>query len=286
MTVKLRFGLLFVLVAALAVPGAAAADPVLVPDATTVTEAVAGDGVVAAGDDAFVVEGLRNVGGVAVTGVSATLTTSTPGVTVTQGASAYPDIAAGASAATATPFRVALADSLPCGATLDFSLSVTSSAGTVSLPFSLVTGMTGDYADYTAARPSSATPCPRCTGRRWPGCPGCGTRGPRRSPTPGAVKDVQVVIGDLSDHDTSHLEIALIAPDGTQTTLVDHRGAPGGRSARRAWRATLPRRWAARHPPSRAASGPTATSAPSSGPPPAAPGSSWSRPTPRPTSAA
>ena len=48
MTVKLRFGLLFVLVAALAVPGAAAADPVLVPDATTVTEAAAGDGVVAA----------------------------------------------------------------------------------------------------------------------------------------------------------------------------------------------------------------------------------------------
>ena len=38
-----------------------------------------------------------------------------------------------------------------------------------------------------------------------------------------------MVIGDLSDHDTSHLEIALIAPDGTQTTLVDHRGAPGGR---------------------------------------------------------
>ena len=72
-------------------PGAAAADPVLVPDATTVTEAVAGDGVVAAGDDAFIVEGLRNVGGVAVTGVSATLTTSTPGVIVTQPTSAYPD---------------------------------------------------------------------------------------------------------------------------------------------------------------------------------------------------
>ena len=91
------------------------------------------------------------MGGVTVTGVSATLTTSTPGVTVTQGASAYPDLAAGASAANATPFRVALADSLPCGATLDFSLSVTSSAGTVSLPFSLVTGMTGDYADYTGS---------------------------------------------------------------------------------------------------------------------------------------
>jgi subtilisin-like proprotein convertase family protein/PKD repeat protein len=227
-TVKLRFGLLFVVVAALAAPGAAAADQVLVLDATTVTEVGLGDGVVAAGDQASIGESIRNVGSVAVTGVSATLTTSTAGVSVTQPTSTYPDIAAGASAAPATPFQVSLADSLPCGATLDFSLNVASSAGIVSLPFSLVTGVPGDYADYTGSATVIGDSMP--TLRRTPlaGMSGLLYTGTAAVSTPGSVKDVQVVIGDLSDHDTSHLEIALVAPDGTQITLVDHRGAPGG----------------------------------------------------------
>jgi len=227
-TVKLRFGLLLVLLAALAVPGAAAAAPVLVPDATTVTEAAAGDGVVAAGDDAFIVEGIRNAGAAPLTGVSATLTTSTPGVTVTQPTSAYPGIAAGAAASNTTPFLVTLADSLPCGATLNFSLNVTSSAGLLSVPFAVVTGMTGDYGEYPGSATVIGDAMP--TLRRTPvaGLSGLRYTGTATVAGGGTVKDVQVVIGELSDHDTSHLEVALVAPDGTQTTLVDHRGTAGG----------------------------------------------------------
>jgi subtilisin-like proprotein convertase family protein len=228
-TVTLRLGLLLVLIVALATPGTAAAAAVLVPDATTATEAVPADGVVAAGDDAVLVEGVRNVGGIPVTGVSATLTATDPvAVHVTQAVSAYPDIAAGGTASNTIPFGVTLADSLPCGATLDFTLTVTSSAGTSSVSFAVVTGMTGDSADYAGSSTVIGDAMP--TLRRTPvaGLSGLTYYGSTAVTSAGTVKDVQVVIGDLSDHDTSHLEIALIAPDGTQATLVDHRGGPGG----------------------------------------------------------
>ena len=168
------------------------------------------------------------MGGVAVTGVSATLTTSTPGVTVTQGASAYPDIAAGASAANTTPFRVSLADSLPCGATLDFSLNVTSSAGTVSLPFSLVTGMTGDYADYTGSATVIGdsmptlhrTPLAGLSGLRYTGtADGLDSRQPSRTSRSSSATSATTT---QPPRDRPHR--SRRHPD----TLVDHRGAPGG----------------------------------------------------------
>ncbi len=52
---------------------------------------------------------LRNVGtSTTVTGISGTLTTASPGVLITQATSNYPNIAAGANAAPATPFRVSV----------------------------------------------------------------------------------------------------------------------------------------------------------------------------------
>ena len=62
-----------------------------------------------------------------------------------------------------------------------------------------------------------------------------------------------------------------MAPDGTQATLVDHRGAPGGLfSENEPGATTRPRRSGGATCPFTGTSGPTATSAPSSGPPPAA----------------
>ena len=88
--------------------------------------------------------------------------------------------------------------------------------------------MTGDSADYTGSATTIGDSMP--TLRRTPlaGMSGLRYTGTATVSSPGTVKDVQVVIGDLTDHDTSHLEIALIAPDGAQTTLVDHRGTAGG----------------------------------------------------------
>ena len=189
------------------------------------------------------------MGGVTVTGVSATLTTSTPGVTVTQGASAYPDIAAGASAANTTPFRVTLADSLPCGATLDFSLSVASSAGSVSLPFSLVTGVTGDYADYTGSAtvigdgmPTPArTPLAGLSGLRY-----TGTRHRRRLPGSSRTSRSSSATSATTTPATSRSPSSLpTAPRPPWSTTAARpadvqRDAPGARRGRAGGGATSP----------------------------------------------
>ena len=85
---------------------------------------------------------LTNVGGAAATGVSATLASSTPGVTVTSAASAYPDIPPAGSAVNATPFTFNVATSVPCGSQLNFTLTVNFSGGASPkiLTFTLPTG--------------------------------------------------------------------------------------------------------------------------------------------------
>jgi len=80
---------------------------------------------------------LKNIGCATATGVSAVLSTSTPGVTVTQATSAYANIPAGGTALNVTPFQIATSPSFVCGTTISFTLTVTSSAGTTLLNFSL-----------------------------------------------------------------------------------------------------------------------------------------------------
>ena len=66
------------------------------------------DGVVAGGDTLLITETLHNSDSVPLTGLTATLATQTAGVTIDQGSSAYPDVAAGADAANTTPLQVTL----------------------------------------------------------------------------------------------------------------------------------------------------------------------------------
>ena len=80
---------------------------------------------------------LTNNGAAPSTGIGAVLSTSTAGVSVTQNASAYPDIAAGASAPNTTAYQVALSPSLPCGTIVQFQLAVTTDQGPYGLGFSL-----------------------------------------------------------------------------------------------------------------------------------------------------
>jgi subtilisin-like proprotein convertase family protein len=75
-----------------------------------------------------------------VASASASLTTSTPGVTIVDATSAWPAIAAGAVAAGDT-FRIHAGSGLTCGQSIRFSLQVTSSQGTVTVPISLRIGL-------------------------------------------------------------------------------------------------------------------------------------------------
>jgi uncharacterized repeat protein (TIGR01451 family) len=78
------------------------------------------------------------------TGITAALTTSTPGVTITQpGTSAYPDLAAGSGIATnSIPFTFTVASDAACGLAINFTVTVNYTGGPQRvLTFSVPTGM-------------------------------------------------------------------------------------------------------------------------------------------------
>jgi hypothetical protein len=71
--------------------------------------------------------------------VSAVLSSSTPGVTVTQPNSPYPNTNENASAVNAVPFLVSTDNTIVCGTTINFTLTVTFTGGTSTFSFSLPT---------------------------------------------------------------------------------------------------------------------------------------------------
>jgi hypothetical protein len=75
------------------------------------------------------------------TGVSATLSTSTAGVLVTQSGSAYPNLPGGtAYSNNTTAFVVSVGSTFVPGTHIEFSLAVTSAQGSTTLPFTIATG--------------------------------------------------------------------------------------------------------------------------------------------------
>jgi len=100
------------------------------------------DGVVDPGEALELAVTLTNTGNTSATGISATLSTTTPGVTVTTPTASYPDIPdfpTNTGAPTA-PFAVTVSASVPCGTRIAFSLAVTTDQGSFTLPFSLLVG--------------------------------------------------------------------------------------------------------------------------------------------------
>jgi hypothetical protein len=103
-----------------------------------------GNGIIERGEGASLSIQLKNTGGVqALSGVTATLASSTPGVIVTRpGASAYANIAIGAvGGVNLSPFTFTLASNFPCGQAADFTLTVNFTGGTRTLNFSVPTGL-------------------------------------------------------------------------------------------------------------------------------------------------
>jgi len=123
------------------------ADPAPFLEAGTVaTTAVGGDGdnFVEPGESGMLTIPLTNVGGATALGVTATLTTSTPGVTITSATSNYPNIGSnGQSANNVTPFAFTLANTAPCVLVIDFKLTVNvanSNESPQTLAFKVQTG--------------------------------------------------------------------------------------------------------------------------------------------------
>ncbi|HSY50310.1 MAG TPA: IPT/TIG domain-containing protein [Thermoanaerobaculia bacterium] len=71
--------------------------------------------------------------------IGATLTTSTAGVTVTQGSSFYPNLAIGASGANSIPFKVSTSPTFVCGTVINLTLNLTYAGGSKSVAFTVPT---------------------------------------------------------------------------------------------------------------------------------------------------
>lgn len=99
------------------------------------------------GEGGAITARLVNIGGATATGVRATLTTSTPGVTITNPSANYPNIGAnGQSATNNRPLAFTLAETAICGLAIDFTLTVNdanSNSGPQVFTFQVSTGQPG-----------------------------------------------------------------------------------------------------------------------------------------------
>ena len=113
--------------------------------AVTFTES-GGNGIIDAGDTVRLRLPLRSYATnlamrpLTFTGITGTLSTSTPGVTVTKATASYGSVAPGAAATNTDDFVIQVAPSFIPGTKIEFSLAVSSPQGTVTLPFTQNTG--------------------------------------------------------------------------------------------------------------------------------------------------
>jgi len=82
---------------------------------------------------------VKNNGCATESAISATLTTSTAGVTVVQGSATYPNLVIDASGTNSKPFQIQTSNSFACGTNIALSLNLTYASGSKSIPISVPT---------------------------------------------------------------------------------------------------------------------------------------------------
>lgn len=179
-----------------------------------------GDGRLDPGENASLAVTLHNPwrgAGRAASGVIATLSSSTPGVSIADAQGAYPDIPPlSQSTNTANRYRIALAPGLACGQRLSFTLQLQSSLGPQAATFSVRVG----------------TPGPAGVQRVWsasPDLPIPDNRADGVSSALAVAEDLEIAdldfrIDSLTHPVTGQVSVMLRAPDGTGSDLVWRRG--------------------------------------------------------------
>ncbi len=174
---------------------------------------------------------LLNNGGANATAVSATLATSTAGVTVTQGASAYPNLPAGASGTNVTPYAFTVGAAVPCGTVLQFTLTATyTGTGTKPVSFSVPvqTGAAGAATVISYTGPAAPIPDSNLAGVNVPlAVAGVGNLARMVFSIDGATCSATAGSTTVGlDHTwVGDLVATLTSPGGTAVTLFS---APGG----------------------------------------------------------
>jgi subtilisin-like proprotein convertase family protein len=199
------------------------------------TTAVGGDGdnFIEPGESGSLTVAVANIGGATALGVSATLTTMTPGVTITNATSSYPNIGSnGQSANNITPFTFTLANTAPCGLAIDFTLTVNASnsnEGPQTSTFRVQTGQsntttvsyTGPPVLIRADIPSTVTIPIEVSGLSSP------IGGLKFSfDGSGCTSDVGATTVGFDHSWVGDLVITLTSPQGTTVTLMNQPGGP------------------------------------------------------------
>lgn len=80
---------------------------------------------------------VRNTNGPTATNITATLTTTTPGVTIMQGTSAYPNIPVGTTVTNLTPFQFSTGPGYVCGSSVNLTLTLVANATNLVTSYAL-----------------------------------------------------------------------------------------------------------------------------------------------------
>lgn len=124
-------------------PHAAVQSDSVVSDACSIVGPGSGDGYWDPGEQVHFNVRLANDGTVALTGVTATVSATTPGVIVTDGVASYPGLGIGASGNALTPyFSAQLPEGLPCGSLVAFDVTINTTQGSWAGSFTHSVGAT------------------------------------------------------------------------------------------------------------------------------------------------
>jgi PKD repeat protein len=108
-----------------------------------------GDGVLDPGENVTIAVTARSSFSGTATGVTGTLSSTTPGVTITSPTASFGTLATGAAGVSSPPFGISLSPTIACGTTLSFTLTFASSQGGTVETFTLKAGQTSPGASTT-----------------------------------------------------------------------------------------------------------------------------------------
>jgi subtilisin-like proprotein convertase family protein len=188
---------------------------------TTITDPAPGgdgDGVAEPGETITVVERLKNSSVGAVTGITGTMTTSTPGVTIPTNVATWPNLPAPGNQADSNPpsFRVTIPVSHACGAPVQLSISIDTDqdvAGSPTIPVTVPTGTVGPPAVFSNTTPVAI-----------PDNSATGVTSTIIVPAGANISDLDVRITDLDHTYVGDLKMTLKGPDNTTITLMNRPG--------------------------------------------------------------
>jgi subtilisin-like proprotein convertase family protein len=192
-----------------------------------------GDGNIEPGEGGAITAPLVNIGGATALGVSATLTTTSPGVTIVTATSNYPNIGSnGQSATNMVPFTFNLAGTASCGPVIDFTLTANyanNPLGPQVFTFSVQTGQLGPDTVISYTGPPVPIPDASTAGVNIP-IVVSGLTGPvsglKFSFDGSSCSNAQGATTVGLDHTwVGDLVITLTSPTGTTVTLMNRPGS-------------------------------------------------------------